>query len=506
MKKVVTGDELKKCVMDAIHMLCDTAKITLGPKGSNVLISSEECSPYITNDGVTIARNIQSEDSVIDAILEVAKEASLKTNELVGDGTTTTLVLLENMMEEGYAVMESSYNELTLRKEMEQAIPILEEKLILEKEETTLEDYLRVASVSANDEGMGKLIFDVFQKVQNKNAIRLIETHNEETKVEFYSGYPLDVSSPYSTDESFSSYLLLVDGDLDSLEEMSLVLNPIWKEKKNLVVLASSFSTEMKEECTAYNLEQVSHIVLLETPEYASRSMQILKDLENFTKATIWEKRLGSELSWEHLGYCKQVDWKKNCVLFSGSSTSEYLEKLQKEIQDCDSAYEQEFLEERYAKLTVGLAMILVGGLSSVSIREKKMRMEDAICALECAKKGVLVGGGLSLLKIKEQIQADTVGMKVILSSLDAPFKQILENAGLKWDPILKEIQNTQYKNVYNVALAIYEDISKTDIKDVYEVVLTSLKNAISISSMLLTTRYLVLNEQEPKGTYDETL
>ncbi len=504
MRKVLKGKEIQESILESIHLLCDAVKITLGPLGENVLISSNELLPYITNDGVTIARNIESDDPVINGILEIAKESSLKTNELVGDGTTTTLVLLEKLIDEGFKVINEGYSPILLKKEMENFLKVLEKELRNLKRKPLKKDYLEVSKLSCNEEELGTFIYEVYQKVKQKNAIHLIETNKEDTTYEQLFGYSLEIEIDSNImkekDSLLNPYVLLIDGELENLEEISETLNPILKEEKHLIILANHFYEEVLQECAYFDFNHENKILCLEVPEYANRRKEILKDLEVISSSKIWNKNRGEILSWSHIGKLGYFSKEKRFVLFSitkSKKLEKYQEKLKKEILLCDSEYEKEFLEERYAKLSVGLILVFIGGISKTSIREKKMRMEDAFCALEMTKKGVVVGGGVSLLQIKEKIEGITMGSKVCLSTLSSPFYQILDNCGVEKESVYETLKESLFTKVYNARLNEFESISDTSVKDPFEVVLTSLKNAISIASLLLTTNYFVLNEKE---------
>lgn len=504
MKKIIKEQELEEQIVKSIHILCDTVKHTLGPKGNNVLISGTECASFITNDGVTIARNIESEDPVCNAILDIAKESSLKTNDLVGDGTTTTLVLLESMIDLGIEELKKGANAQMIKKEMEEYVLEIINKLENNKQKTSEEDKKRIAISSSNEEELGTFIYDVYKLVNQKGAMKIEESTKEKSEYIIRKGYPLEHNYPIDLLKDINvltnSYIMLIDGRVDSLEEISEVINAVIKEQKNIIIVASEIDELAKEETLSYNLEQSFKIIMLETPEYGTRKLEILKDLEALTNAKIWYKKLGKEYSLTMLGKVKKIEIENEYLLLENEETKhlkEYQKTLMKKIKESDSSYEKEFLENRFAKLSVGLAIIMVGGITKTSIREKKMRMEDAICALEASKEGVIEGSGYALLKIKEESHPKNIGAKIIYESLKAPFFQILENAGLNKNEIYETIKKEQFKVLYNVKKERYETIQETEVKDPVKVVITSLKNAVSIASMLFTTSHLVINEKE---------
>ncbi len=501
MKTIVTGKMLTEKIQESIQKLCGSVKYTLGPQGCNVLISSSKLSPYMTNDGVTIARNIESDDPIIDAILEIAKESSLKTNELVGDGTTTTLVLLESMMEKGFSLLEKGYQPMTLKKEMEKCLDKLLDQISKETKEASETDYLEVAKSSANDLELGKLAFEVFQKIGRKSGIQIEESETERTTYELLKGYSLEADVKKELLECTflkNVSILLIDGELESLEEISEILNQVIKEKRNCLILADSYLEEIKNEMLSYSMDQENKIILLETPEYGTRRLEILKDIECITESQIWHKKIGEVPSVNHLGYQKEINFYKDMIVFPFKENKKIQKRRQMlEKQEWISEYEKTFLEERYAKLKNGLAMIYVGGISKTSKREKLMRLEDALCALECTKEGVIPGSCFTLFEIGEKYKKNTKGEEVVVSSLKVPIFQVLLNSGLDAGSICDQIKKQDFKIVYNVKENNYETKEETSIKDPVEVVKTSLKNAVSIASMLLTTSHLVINERK---------
>lgn len=504
MKKVISEKELKEKMEEAICLLCDTVSDTLGPVCSNVLISNTMSSPYITNDGVTIAMNIESEDNVINTILEIAKEASLKTNEIVGDGTTTTLVLLKYIYLEGRKLIEAGKSGITLKKELQYACEQTKNALKKFSRKTKEIDYERVASISVNDKEMGHFLWDCYKKVGSKSAVRLEESKNNSTYYKIETGYKIEINALkdyYLKEEQLllkNVHILLLQGALENLEDISEIINIGIQEKKTILIIAQYIKEEVKQQLYSILLMEQIKIYFIEVPDYASRKMDIINDLSVITNSKICDNFL-QKIEWNCLGWSSSVKIEKESAIISiekNDSLEKQKIKIKELIKSCDSDYEKEFLEERLAKFEQGICTIYVGGITTTEKRERKSRMEDGIHAIEVAKEGVILGEGIGMFLASRELK-NSDGEKVLKYSLHKPLEIILKNAGLESDKIKKQIIEKEIKEVYNIEKNCYEKSSDTDILDPLKVELYALENAVSIASMLLTTNHIIINEKE---------
>lgn len=504
MKKVISGKELKEQMKEAVSILYEAVSKTLGPMGNNVLINTSETSPFITNDGVTIARSIESEDKVLNTILEILKEASLKTNETVGDGTTTTLVLLEKIFNLGLEEIEKGKNPMELKKELEYTTNTIISFLETKKRAIKEEEYHAIAALSANDQKIGSLVSEVFQKVLSKYSIRLEESPNEQTYYEIKKGYCFENNmNDIYFEKAKELYLdncsvLIVRGYLESLEEISIILNEFLNTKKALLILVEDCSEEAKNDALLYHLNEQGKIFLCPLPNFASRKISLMKDIEVLTNSKSVNLAL-ENITWENLGKSDNIIIKKEniTIINENDNIKNRVAMIKEEIKNTNEDYEREFLEERASMLERGIAYIYVGGVTKPEKREKIMRFEDAICALETAKKGVVPGEGLMFLEASATLKELTTGDKILKESLTKPFEKILSNSGISTNKILPKIQKENYQILYNIKKEEFESIKNTKIIDPYEVLIETLKNAVSIATILLTTTCLVINEIE---------
>ncbi len=502
MKKIINGNELQEKMQESIHMLCDTVKTTLGPIGSNVIIDHSLFSPFITNDGATIAQNIESEDSIINTILEIAKEASLKTNTLVGDGTTTTLVLLESLFDACQNEIKKGKNPIILKKELQQSCEQVLSLLDKEKRKPTAKDLQTIATIASNEEEIGHFIYKVFQKVKRKSAIQIEEQESPLLKVSYLNGYCIDttLASSYFLKEKNSlvlsnAYVLLFSTPYIEIEDISFLLNETYQN--NIVILASDFPDTFINDFASLCLSKTIQGCLVKIDPYTIENQQIMQDLEQITSTTFLQE--SKNLSLASCGFCKQITISKNTTTFSFSKTKElqnYIKKMQKQKELVKDEYEKTLLEKRIAMFTNGLAILLVGAPTKTECHEKRMRVEDALCALESAKEGVLIGCGISLLKVAECLHVHTQADRIVKNALLKPFDQILENAGLDPKPILIELQKKEYQTGFNVITNQLETPPNFSVLDSYQVLRNAFLNACSITNMLISTTSLVINEQ----------
>ena len=503
MKKVIEGNELQEVMLEAVNILGNTVKKTLGPRGNNVLINNSETAPFITNDGATIARNIESDDSRINALLEIMKESSLKTNDLVGDGTTTTIVLLQNIINQGVKEIKNGKNPVILKKELIDSMNYVIDRIEEEKKAPKKRDFYEIATIAANDKEIGTITGEVFIKMNSKYAIQLEESTKEYTYYNQKKGYTIPIEamsniyfhhSPQI--ETKETYILIIRGYLNSLEQISNIINEIHLKNKSLIIIAEDFEITVQQELQAYYLTENLPIFLIKINEYPSRREKLEEDIAAITNANI--KNIDYEkIYWEDLGNVKNsIFTSEEMIIISKINNKEKLiNNLKKEYLSITSEYEKEFLEKRIAKLENGISTIYIGGTTKTEIKEKIMRYEDALCALEASKKGVVAGEGITFLKISSQINPTTIGEKILKETLELPFKTIMENAAITGKSIKERIIKTKYQTIYNFQSETLESINNTKILDSKEVIKTALKNAISIATMLLTTNSIVIRE-----------
>lgn len=502
MKEVISGSDLRKVIMEATDIICGAVSSTLGPSGNNVIINKDDLSPYITNDGVTIAESISSNDPKINTVLEIIKESSLKTNEEVGDGTTTTLVLLESILKEGFKKIDNGENAIKLRKELNESMNDVINELLLLKRKPTKEDLKSVACISAEDDKLGSFITSVFLKMKSASSIKIEESMTDKTYYEIKKGYNLDIDNIpniYFKDNKEiilnNPYVLILNGYLNSLEEISEVINEGLTTNKDIVIFATDYGEALMENLILYRLQASKNIFLFKVPDYGLRRGKILEDLSILCGSDI--ANIGFEN--DYISNLKKIDKiiiKPNeVVIVNNSSIKGYISKLKKELSSTYETYDKDFLKERISKLDKGIATIYIGGTTKTEKKEKIMRSIDAVCALDIASYGVVPGEGISLIKISDKISND-----IIKSTLNKPFEKIMENAGEDYVVRKADIVSSNYEKIFNLETLKYDDIKNSKIIDPVLVLIEALKNSISIATMLLTTNYLVINENNVKS------
>ena len=499
MKKIIYGNELYEKMNEAINLLCNTVKITLGPKGNNVIIDHSSFSPFITNDGVTIAENIESEDEIINTILTLAKEASIKTNDIVGDGTTTTLVLLEGIFNEGLKLIKEGYNPIILKKELNTYL----DKLIIELENIshipTNNDLYNVAQTSSNDNLIAKNIYDAYIKTKNINAINIKEIDSNTSHIEYLNGYRFEtvLASNYflneqNTIEYNNSNILIINNKLENIESIAEILNEVIKKNESLIIISDDYNDDVVNDLVSLYLSNEIKICLLKTPSYGHKAHEILKDISVITNSNIIKT---DYITLNDLGKVNNIVISNEEVIIS-FDYNDNIKKLIKEIKsNNENEIEKNFNDLRISMLSTTVANILVGATTTTERRELKMRYIDALHAIDISTKGILPGAGIALLKLRSNIKLESDIDKLFYNVLYLPFKQILINSGLNDKEIYDNIKKNNFNKLYNINKSNYENINDTLVIDPTFVVLNALKNAVSISSMLLTTSHLIINE-----------
>ena len=500
MKEVIYGEELQNIILEGTNLICNAVSSTLGPLGNNVIINKDDLAPFITNDGVTIAESISSNDSKINTILEIIKEASLKTNETVGDGTTTTLVLLKSIINEGFKEIKNGKKPIILKHELDNTLNIILSKLTKLKRKPTNNDLKNIAIISANDKELGTLLSNIYLKMKRTNSLKLEESLNGTTYIEIQKGYNLEIdnipSIYFKTQKSLelsNPYICLLNGYLNSLEQISNIINEGLTTNKNIVILVNDYDENMLNDIILFNVEAQKNIFLFKVPDYGVHKKDIMEDLSALTNTKIHNLNYedGNNIS---LIQISKVIIKENEVIIinDNKNLKTYLKKLNNTLNNTYETYEKEFVLERYNKLKEGIATIYLSASTKTELKEKIMRATDAINALYIASNGIVPGEGITYLKISEEINNEI--MKIALTK---PFYQIMENAGENSELRKNDIKRFNYQKVYNFNNKEYEDINTSSIIDPYLVSVEAIKNAVSIASMLLTTNYLVINESK---------
>lgn len=505
MNKVVTGKEFYDKVNYALNLICSTVAKTLGPYGKNIIVDDGLLSPFVTNDGVSISKYINSDDPVINNILSLIKEASIKTNDVVGDGTTTTLVLLKALYESGINYLNRmGINELKtkINKELELIINELNNLARYPKKE----DYLKVAIISSGDYEIGKFLSEIYLKYQNKKAISLNASTSNKTYYVETKGYLFEsiLASYYflgnNNELLFKNpSILLVDNNLEDINILSNIINYIIDNNKDLIIIANDYKEELVNYILNLNYENNLNIILLKSPEYGNRKISILKDISILCNTKI--ARFTDYIDISHLGSCQNITINNEEVIINNTynnSLKSYVDNLIKSLDKVTDEFELDFLNKRINNFNNRHCNIYVGGTTSLEIKEKLMRFDDTLSSLDTINNKVLVGGGISLLQVRDKLfNKDLIYSSVLL----AQFKQIFINMGLNYEDILKCIKESNYKKIYNVSKNTYEDINNTSVIDTLDVVTTELRNATSICLLLLSADGMVISESKDNST-----
>ena len=497
MKKVINYEELKEKMNIAVNMLCNTVKTTLGPKGNNVIISNCNFSPFITNDGVTIAENIESEDVVINTVLTLLKESSIKTDEKVGDGTTTTIVLLESIFNEGMNLINQGRNPIILKKDLDESLKKIINELKKESIKPTKKDLLNIATTSSNSKKAGKLITDTYLKVKDINSISIKEYDIKDTVVKYTKGYTFESNLAhyyYFKDKNEiilnDSYLILSDKYMDTLDNISDIINEVINNKKDIIIISKDYSDEIINQVVSLFMDNIANIYLFKTPEYGVNELILLNDLSVISNA--------KKINDIKLGKIKTITLNKEQATITFNKTDK-INELIKNIKKDKNPMDKDFNKKRLSMLTNQLAEIQVGGNSTLERRELVMRYIDSLNAINSAKNGILLGSGIPFLKVSNYIKINNDGDKILKIALIKPFEQILINSGLDKKNILDNVINNNFNILFNIKTNSYETFETRTIIDSLDVLINSLTNAVSIASMLLTTNSLVINEYENK-------
>ena len=527
-KMIVYGEEARRKLQSGIDQLADTVKVTLGPKGRNVVLGKKYGAPLITNDGVTIAKEVELEDAFENMGAQLIREVATKTNDVAGDGTTTATVLAQAITREGLKNLSAGANPMVMRKGIEKAV---EAAVAAIKEHSVpvngSDDIARVGTVSSGDEAIGKLIAEAMEKVGTEGVITIEESKTAETGLDVVEGMQFDRGyiSPYmvtDTDKMEAviddAYILITDKKISSIQELLPILEPIVKAGKKMVIIAEDVEGDALATLLMNRLRGNFNVVCVKAPGFGDRRKEMLQDIAVLTGGTVISSQLNMELTEAQLtdlGRARQVVvTKDNTTIVDGAGDSEAIQarahQIRSSIATTTSDYDREKLQERLAKLAGGVAVIKVGAQTEVAMKEQKLRVEDALNATRAAvEEGIVAGGGTAQVnaiaaveKLVNTLHGDEkTGAKIIAIALQAPIRQIAENAGVDGSVVYEKIRSSKKVGYgYNAYTETYVDMIASGIVDPTKVTRSSLENAASIASCVLTTESLVVDKPDPAG------
>ena len=527
-KDIIFGEDARKALQSGIDKLANTVKITLGPKGRNVVLDKKYGAPLITNDGVTIAKEIELDDPFENMGAQLVKEVATKTNDAAGDGTTTATLLAQALVREGMKNIAAGANPMVLKKGMDQAVDTAVETIIANSKKIEgSEEIARVGAVSAADENIGKLIAEAMEKVTADGVITLEESKTAETYSEVVEGMQFDRGyiAPYmvtDTDKMEAvlddAYILITDKKISNIQEILPLLEQIVKAGKKLLIIAEDVEGEALSTLIVNKLRGTFTCVAVKAPGFGDRRKEMLQDIAILTGGQVISSELGLELSettMEQLGRARQVVvQKENTIIVDGAGNSDDIKarvgQIKSQIENTTSDFDREKLQERLAKLSGGVAVIKVGAATEVEMKEKKLRIEDALAATKAAvEEGIVAGGGTALInampavkKLVDKLSGDEkTGAQIVYKALEEPVRQIAVNAGLEGSVIIDKIVRSRKVGYgFNAYTSEYVDMIPAGIVDPTKVTRSALQNAASVASMVLTTESLVADKKDPQA------
>ena len=525
-KQIIFGEDARKALLSGINQLADTVKITLGPKGRNVVLDKKFGAPLITNDGVTIAKEVELDDAFENMGAQLVKEVATKTNDVAGDGTTTATLLAQAIIREGMKNVTSGANPMEIRKGIQKAVDAAVKSLAYHSKKVTgSEDIARVATISASSDFIGKLISEAMEKVTSDGVITVEESKTAETYSEVVEGMMFDRGyiTPYMVTDTEKmeaviddAYILITDKKISNIQEILPLLEKIVQSGKKLVIIAEDIEGEALTTLILNKLRGTFTCVGVKAPGFGDRRKDMLRDIATLTGGQVISEEVGLELkdaTVEQLGRARQVKVdKENTIIVDGAGNKDEIKarvsQIRSQIGTTTSDFDREKLQERLAKLSGGVAVIKVGAATEVEMKEKKLRMEDALSATKAAvEEGIVAGGGVALIntvKDVEKVVADTegdekTGAKIILKVLEEPIRQIATNAGLEGSVIVEHIKTADKIGYgFNALTEEYGDMISFGIVDPTKVTRSALQNAASVAAMVLTTESLVADKKEP--------
>ena len=526
-KLIKFGEDARKSLLEGVNKLANTVKVTLGPKGRNVVLDKSFGAPLITNDGVTIAKEIELEDKFENMGARLVKEVSTKTNDVAGDGTTTATVLAQSMIKEGVKNVAAGADPMAVKrgidKAVEEAVKGLKE---ISSEVNGKEDIARVASISANNEEVGRLIADAMEKVSKDGVITIEESKTSNTELNVVEGMQFDKGyvSPYMVTDTEkmeaildNPYILITDKKISNIQEILPLLENLMEQSGKLLIICDDIEQEALSTLILNKLRGVLNVVAVKAPGFGDKRKAYLEDIAILTGGEVITSDLGLELKdtqVEQLGRAKQVKvQKENTIIVDGlgqkDKIAERVSQIKTQILETKSEYDKENLQERLAKIAGGVAVIGVGAATEVEMKDKKLRIEDALSATKAAvEEGIVSGGGTALINVIPKVESimntleggEKLGAEIVLKALEEPVKQIAINAGLEPAVIVDKVKNSEVGVGFDAAKEQYVDMKKAGIVDPTKVTRSALQNAASIASMVLTTESLVTDVPEAKG------
>ncbi|MBE5040313.1 chaperonin GroEL [Ructibacterium gallinarum] len=526
-KQILFGEEARRALESGVNQLANTVKVTLGPKGRNVVLDKKYGAPLITNDGVTIAKEVELEDPFENMGAQLVKEVATKTNDIAGDGTTTATLLAQALVHEGMKNVAAGANPMIVRKGMAKAVETAVKEIISNSK--TIDgkaDIARVASVSAANDTIGTLIADAMEKVTSDGVITVEESKTAETYSEVVEGMQFDRGyiTPYmvtDTDKMEAviddAYILITDKKISNIQEILPLLEQIVQSGKKLLIIAEDIEGEALSTLIVNKLRGTFTCVAVKAPGFGDRRKEMLTDIAILTGGQVISEEIGLELkdaTIEQLGRARQVKvQKENTIIVDGMGNKDEIanrvSNIRMQIEETTSDFDKEKLMERLAKLAGGVAVIKVGAATEVEMKEKKLRIEDALAATRAAvEEGIVAGGGTAFINAMPAVEAllestegdEKTGVQIVLRALEEPVRQIAFNAGVEGSVIVNQIKGNEKGIGYNALTGDYMDMLKEGIVDPTKVTRSALENAASVASMILTTESLVADKPDPAG------
>ena len=523
-KEIKYGIEARKALEEGVNKLANTVRVTIGPKGRNVVLDKSYGAPLITNDGVTIAKDIELEDAFENMGAQLVKEVAAKTNDVAGDGTTTATVLAQAMINEGMKNLAAGANPIVLRKGMKKATDCAVEAIAHMSEKVTGKDKIaKVAAISAGDEEVGQMVADAMEKVSNDGVITIEESKTMKTELDLVEGMQFDrgyISAYMATDMDKmeavldNPYILITDKKISNIQEILPVLEQIVQSGSKLLIIAEDVEGEALTTLIVNKLRGTFNVVAVKAPGYGDRRKEMLKDIAILTGGQVISEELGLELkdtTMDMLGRAKSVKvQKENTVIVDGEGAKEDIDarvaQIKAQLEETTSEFDKEKLQERLAKLAGGVAVIRVGAATETEMKEAKLRMEDALNATRAAvEEGVVSGGGSAYIhaskKVAELVKTlsgdEKIGAQIILKALEAPLFHIAYNAGLEGAVIINKVRESEVGTGFDAYKEEYVNMIDAGILDPAKVTRSALQNATSVASTLLTTESVVANIKE---------
>lgn len=523
-KQIKFGEDARKSLLEGVNKLADTVKVTLGPKGRNVVLDKSFGAPLITNDGVTIAKDIELEDKFENMGARLVKEVSEKTNDVAGDGTTTATVLAQAMIKEGVKNVAAGADPMAMKRGIDKAVKTAVEELQkISVPVNGKEDIARVASISANNDEVGELIAEAMEKVSKDGVITIEESKTSNTELNVVEGMQFDKGyvSPYMVTDTEkmeaivdNPYILITDKKISNIQEILPLLEALMQQSGKLVIICDDIEGEALSTLVLNKLRGVLNVVAVKAPGFGDKRKAMLEDIAILTGGEVITSDLGLELKdtqIEQLGRARQIKvQKENTIIVDGAGDKQQIAdrvgQLKAQINETKSEYDKEGLQERLAKIAGGVAVIEVGAATETEMKDKKLRIEDALSATKAAvEEGIVAGGGTALINVasavektvNELVAGEKLGAQIVLKSLEEPVKQIARNAGLESAVIADNVKKSEIGIGFDASKEEYVDMKKAGIVDPTKVTRSALQNAASIASMVITTESLVADLPE---------